>query len=109
MIFAKRLCSLMEQKDVSQKDLAEIVGRPQSAISQYCTGKQVPNMLVAEKMCRFFKISIHDLAGEEGSANPQKTGHDDLDDITKMIATCKATLTDQLSTIEKAVEHKKGI
>lgn len=106
MIFAKTLCSLMEHKGVSQKDLAGIIGKPQSSISHYCSGKQVPTLFVAAKLCSFFGVTIQELTGE--SCPPSNIADSSCDPIviTKMIAELEADISVRLNKMKNSVRLK---
>ena len=65
--FAKNLEDLRNQKNISQKKLAEIVGVTQVAISQYETGKSVPKINIAVKLADVFGVTCEELYGKEVS------------------------------------------
>ena len=63
--FAARLKYAMEQAGMKQRDLAEKIGAPKSAISQYLAGKNIPNTERMQKLAEVTGVSVGLLKGEE--------------------------------------------
>ena len=53
-----RLAFLMEQKDLTQKDLVPAVFSSQSIVSEIINGKRKININQARKLAEFFKVSV---------------------------------------------------
>lgn len=64
-VFAKRLRRLREQRNLSTRELGEIVGVSNATISRYETAKRDPDLIVAYKLAQFFGVSIEYLCGED--------------------------------------------
>ncbi len=61
--FKDRLKKLRKEKDLYQKDLAEIVGVSDGAIGMYETGKRSPDKQILAKLANFFGVSVDYLLG----------------------------------------------
>ncbi len=59
-----RLRDLREDKDLSQKTLAKIVGMSQTGYSKYETGENDIPTEILIKLARFYEVSIDYLLGE---------------------------------------------
>lgn len=60
-LIANKLRSLREQADISQKEMAEIIGCAASTISGYEIGNRLPDIPTLEKYSIHFKIPLIDL------------------------------------------------
>ena len=65
--FAKNLKDLRNNKNISQRELAEIVGVTQVAISQYEKGESVPRINIAMKLAETLGVTCEELCGKEVS------------------------------------------
>ena len=63
MHYAQRLRDLREDRDLSQADLAKILGTSQSYYAQYENGKRELPFIRAIEICRFYNVSLDYLAG----------------------------------------------
>lgn len=61
-----RIKELRLEKDLSQGQLASLVGTTQANISRWEAGIIVPNVLDCWKLAEFFGVSIDYLVGKEG-------------------------------------------
>ena len=68
-IFAKRLCTALEKKNMRPADLAEITGIGKSAISQYMSGAFRPKQVRTEKIADALGVSVAYLMGYENEKN----------------------------------------
>ena len=59
-----RLRDLREDKDLSQKELANIIGMSQTGYSKYETGENDIPTIILIKLSRFYGVSIDYLLGE---------------------------------------------
>lgn len=59
--FGKNLKRLMRLKGLKQRDLCEISGVSQEAISNYMYGKTIPNLYFSAKIARALECSLLDL------------------------------------------------
>ena len=61
-----RLRDLREDHDLSQKELAKIIGMSQTGYSKYETGENDIPTIILIKLSRFYGVSIDYLLGETG-------------------------------------------
>ncbi len=59
-----RLRDLREDNDLSQKELAKIIGMSQTGYSKYETGENDIPTVILIKLARFYSVSIDYLLGE---------------------------------------------
>jgi transcriptional regulator with XRE-family HTH domain len=62
-VFAKRLFSLREAADLSQKDVAEMTGIPPSVVCHFERGTRIPSLNSAIKLAHGLDISLDYLSG----------------------------------------------
>ena len=65
MGFAKKLKTLRELADMSQKELSERIGISTVMISQYENGKKMPARTTLNKIAEVFGVTTSDLLGED--------------------------------------------
>ncbi len=56
---------LREQHGLTQADLAEKIGTNRIMVSKWETGKKLPMLEEAEKICIYFRITLDELIGEK--------------------------------------------
>lgn len=61
--FPAALRTLMEERNTSQKDLADHLGKTRQAISLYCNGESAPDLEALVKIAQFFDTSTDYLLG----------------------------------------------
>jgi len=61
--FKQRLKELRIEKNLQQKDLAEIINVSKSAVSGWEVGRNQPNYEILMKLASYFEISIDYLLG----------------------------------------------
>lgn len=64
MSFANRLKVVMEEREVSQSELAALIGKGKSSVSQYLSGKNVPKENVQMKIAEVLGCTIEYLNAE---------------------------------------------
>ncbi len=62
-IFIKRLIELMEEKDMTQCELANLIGTTNVTISRYINGERKPRIEIVVKVAEVFNVSIDYLFG----------------------------------------------
>ena len=109
--FIKILSILLEEKNITQRELADKINVTEVTISRYLSGERSPRIEIVNKIAEYFDVSIDYLLGrvdvrkEATSAPADKEfvafyeGYKDLDDADKEIL--KATL-------DAFVRAKKG-
>ena len=68
MLFSERMKELREQKEISQKQLAENMHISQSSVSEYENGNQQPPLEMLIKLADFFDVNIDYLLGRTNIA-----------------------------------------
>lgn len=63
--FGNRLCSLREEKGLSQKELATILEVSDKAISKWENGQSIPRMETLEKIAEVFNVSLDVLLNDD--------------------------------------------
>ena len=62
-ILGKRITLLREEKGISQIELAKILNVSNTTLSQYESGKRVPNDEIKKHLAHYFEVSIDFLLG----------------------------------------------
>lgn len=60
---------LREARGMSQTDLAKVIGKTRSAVSQYENDANVPRMGVIEDIANYFHVSKSEILGEPAKTN----------------------------------------
>lgn len=66
-----RLTELIEEKDISQKDLAKALNLAPQTINNYVQGHRSPDYETLGKMCDFFGCSADYFLGRSSIRNPE--------------------------------------
>ena len=74
-----RLRELRKEKNITMKELGNIVGVTESAISQYELGKREPSNETLFKLADFFDVSVDYLLGREEEEQKKPIPEDELD------------------------------
>lgn len=62
---AKRIKELLKKNDMSQKELAEIIGTTEASISRYVHGHRTPKITIASKMAKALHTTSEYIMGYE--------------------------------------------
>ena len=62
--FIKRLSELIEEKDITQRELAEAIQITEVSISRYLSGERCPRLEIVTKIADFFDVSTDYLLGK---------------------------------------------
>ena len=65
MSFASKLKQVMDERQISQTELAQAIGKGKSSISQYLSGKNIPKMDVQEKIAEFLECDVEYFSNDE--------------------------------------------
>ena len=76
--FPTALRTLMEERNTSQKDLADYLGKTRQAISLYCNGESSPDLETLVKIAQFFNTSTDYLLGVVSDPAPKPSAADEL-------------------------------
>lgn len=66
------LTELRKEKDLSQTDLAEIIGVTFQAVSKWERGEAIPDISILEKLAIFYNVSIDEIIKGEASVQLEK-------------------------------------
>lgn len=64
-VFPVNLRMLIAKRGITQKELAEEAGMTEAAISRYCNGKRVPNLVTAAALASALDCTVDQLMGRE--------------------------------------------
>lgn len=64
------LTELRKEKDLSQTDLAEIIGVTFQAVSKWERGEAIPDISILEKLASFYNVSIDEIIKGEAVGRP---------------------------------------
>ncbi len=118
-IFIKRLETLMEEKDMSQIELANRVGTTNVTISRYLSGERIPRLEIVAKIAEVFHTSVDYLVGLTSHRNASsarshaQAGNADMREIQKKLESlgalnAKKRLTpSQLTLIKELLDNNK--
>ncbi|OHW61686.1 HTH-type transcriptional regulator ImmR [Andreesenia angusta] len=85
--FEQRFKELRQERNLTQKKLAEKFFLNKSSISRYEQGKQVPELELLEKIADFFNVSLDYLLGRTDVRNIEEVhiiaAHHDGDEYTE--------------------------
>lgn len=81
-MFSQRLRQLREERELIQKDMAELLGITTSAYGFYEQGKHEPDLTTLCKLADFFEVSIDYLVGRELKGRGVKTKEDPMADLS---------------------------
>ena len=76
--FPAALRTLMEERNTSQKDLAEYLGKTRQAISLYCNGESAPDLESLVKIAQYFDTSTDYLLGLTNDPSRDPSAIDEL-------------------------------
>lgn len=81
--FAAILRELRKSRDLSQGDLAKALSVHQTAVSQWETGRTMPDIDTITQVARYFNVSTDYLLGRDDDPNPSAPppAANDIDDI----------------------------
>lgn len=74
MSFANRLKQAMSEREMSQAELAALIGKGKSSVSQYISGKNIPKEDVQKQIADVLDCSLEWLNEEIPSTNTTPTG-----------------------------------
>ena len=110
-IFIKRLEALMEEKDMSQIELASKIGTTNVTISRYLSGERIPRLEIVAKIAEVFHTSVDYLVGLSSIRSNSNTSdmleiQQKLDSIGSL-NTKKELSSSQLALIKSLLEDNK--
>ncbi len=74
MSFSKRLKMAMEEREMSQAELAAHIGKGKSSVSQYLSGKNIPKNDVQQKIAEVLDCTVEYLNEETPVNNLTESG-----------------------------------
>lgn len=88
-MFKIRLKELRIGKDLTQKQLADILHMQNTAISKYELGERKPDQETLIKIAEYFNVSLDYLMGASEIRNPYKNKEENLDEVDKLLLDLK--------------------
>lgn len=67
--FIKKLSILLEEKNITQRELAEKINVTEVTISRYLSGERSPRIEIVSKIAEFFGVTIDSLLGKEETSS----------------------------------------
>ena len=64
MSFAKKLKQALDERQMTQAELADLIGKGKSSVSQYLSGKNIPREDVQKRIAEVLECSVEHLNGE---------------------------------------------
>ncbi len=64
-MFNEKLKAARKQRDLSQKELAKLIGVQAQTIGRWETGKSKPNLETLNKLCEILDVTLHYFINEE--------------------------------------------
>lgn len=74
MSFAKRLNQALSERQMSQTELADAIGKGRSSVSQYLSGRSVPRLETQEKIAEVLECTVEWLNSEVSSDDTTDNG-----------------------------------
>lgn len=71
-VFSNSLRKLLEEKDKTQKDLADYVGVSPASVNFWFNGKKIPKIDKIKKIASFFHVDVSELLSDPDSPPPAK-------------------------------------
>lgn len=96
--FPAALRALMEDRNISQKDLADLLGKTRQAVSLYCIGESAPDLEALVKIAQFFNTSTDYLLGLTHDPSRQPSAIDTLGLHPKAIDNLKCYCSEDNTT-----------
>jgi len=84
-MIGQRLKKLREEKDLTQAQVAKILGVSRTTYTQYETGKSEPDLATVSKLAEIYETSVDFLLGKTDISTPIETiaAHHDGEDWTE--------------------------
>lgn len=96
--FAAILRELRKSRDLSQGDLAKALSVHQTAVSQWETGRTMPDIDTITQVAKYFNVSTDYLLGRDNDTKPSEanSAKKDIDDIRfALFGDVAAEITDE--------------
>jgi len=108
----KVIAELRAEKDITQKQLAEILNLSSSAISNYENGIHTPDLATLNKMADYFNVTLDYLSGRTGYRCPPNilteyiTTDYTVTDIINTVISLDSTSRNSVSDYTDYIKHK---
>lgn len=115
MTIGDRIKELREEKQITQAELADMIGMTQDSISLWEKGRRIPNTLYLIPLCKIFNVTTDYLLGRESeysenAADTQAQPRDELlllQAYRTMSLGKKKALFNMLDLDEDVIQQKK--
>ncbi len=94
----------MHEKDIRQKELADMMELDQRTISNYCNDINFPNLDTLSRLCNILEIDINDILEIHAKGNSDILIQSDLEDFRKLSKEKQKEFLKASSCIIKIVE-----
>lgn len=85
--FGRRLASLLERSRLSQRDLANMTGLTEAAVSRYISGAREPRAVTVAKIAKVLDVTPQELLGT--------VTNDEVDGAVRLIARNASALSEE--------------
>lgn len=79
-LFVSRLRELLDEKEITQKELSSRIGVSEVTVSRYLSGDRTPRTDVINSISNFFNVSADYLLGNSDIRNPYKEAPEKTDE-----------------------------
>lgn len=79
-LFVSRLRELLDEKEITQKELSSRIGVSEVTVSRYLSGDRTPRTDVINSISNFFNVSADYLLGNSDIRNPYKEAPENTDE-----------------------------
>ncbi|WP_026486709.1 helix-turn-helix domain-containing protein [Caldanaerobius polysaccharolyticus] len=98
-----RLKELRSERQLTQRELADLLQLSPSTIAMYETGQRMPDPEILQKIADFFGVSVDYLLGRSDIRNPEKITQD------KLTEKDKKDIAKDLEKMMNDLEHADGL
>ena len=102
VIFAKTLKVLLEQKNKTQRDLADYLGVSETAVSKWVSGGSMPRMDKIDAICEYLGVSRYEIFG----MSPAEFEADRREYLLRTLAAQEGI---SIKALEKAIEFARNL
>lgn len=92
--FIRNLSALLEEKGITQRELAEKIEVTEVTISRYLSGERSPRIEIVSKMAEYFDVSVDYLLGVSDVRNSSSL-QNEIDFHVGLSKSEESTLTDE--------------
>lgn len=106
--FKNNLSRLLEEKNATQKELADAIGVSPATVSTWIRGTKLPRMDKADAICRFFSVPRESLFAVESTAPPPRESTHDGARFAAILRQLQADMNRAFDAAVFAALHGEG-